>query len=70
VQLRRCPLPSGLVNSAAAVLEVDYDDAYKFCKDWFVSALDENLLIWRARNQNKHGDDLTNFKPWIELRQG
>ena len=25
---------------------------------------------WRARNQNKHGDDLANFKPWIELRQG
>jgi hypothetical protein len=56
------------VNSAASALEVDYDDAYKFCKTWFVSALDENLLIWRARNQNKHGDDLENFKPWVELR--
>jgi hypothetical protein len=44
------PLPAGLVNSAASALEVDYDDAYKFCKTWFVSALDENLLIWRARN--------------------
>ena len=63
------PLPAGLVNSAASVLEVDYEDAHKFCKTWFKSALDENLLIWRARNMNKHGDDLSNFKPWFDLRQ-
>ena len=63
------PLPAGLVNSAASALEVDYDAAYRFCKTWFVSALDENLLIWRARNQHKHGDDLKNFKPWVELRK-
>jgi hypothetical protein len=63
------PLPAGLVNSAASALEVDYGAAYRFCKTWFVSALDENLLIWRARNQNKHGDDLENLKPWVELRK-
>ena len=63
------PLPAGLVNSAADVLEVEYDDAYKFCTAWFKSALDENLLIWRARNLNKHGDGLSNFKPWFDLRE-
>jgi len=63
------PLPAGLVNSAASVLEVEYDDAHKFCKAWFKSALDENLLIWRARNLEKHGDDLSDYKPWFNLRQ-
>ena len=45
------------------------DDAHKFCKAWFKSALDENLLIWRARNLEKHGDDLSDYKPWFNLRQ-
>jgi hypothetical protein len=27
------PLPAGLVNSAASVLQVDYEDAHKFCKN-------------------------------------
>ena len=44
-------------------------DAHKFCKAWFKSALDENLLIWRARNLEKHGDDLSDYKPWFNLRQ-
>ena len=42
---------------------------HKFCITWFKSAVDENLLIWRARNMNKHGDDLSNFKQWFDLRQ-
>ena len=62
-------MPKSLVSSAADALEIDYDDAAKFCKKWFEISLDESILIWRARNFHKHGqanaDELT---PWQELR--
>ena len=63
------PLPACLVNSAVASLQVDYDEASRFCKKWFKSALDEGLMIWRARNLNKHGGNLQECIPYLELRR-
>jgi len=62
------PLPTGLVNSAAVTLDVEYDEAFRFCKKWFKSALDEGLMIWRARNLNKHNGNLEECIPYADLR--
>ena len=63
------PLPKSLVSSAADALEIDYDDAAKFCKKWFEISLDESILIWRARNFHKHGKhNADELIPWHELR--
>ena len=56
-----------LVNSAAAALETDFNTAKKFCVSWFKLALDEALLIWKARNLAKHGGDQTDLTPWHEM---
>ena len=62
------PLPSCLVNSAAATLNVEYDEAFRFCKKWFKSALDEGLMIWRARNLHKHNGNLESCISYADLR--
>ena len=62
-------LRAWLVNSAAASLKVNYDEASRFCKKWFKSALDEGLMIWRARNLNKHNGNLQECIPYLELRR-
>lgn len=62
------PLPSCLVNSAAATLNVEYDEAFRFCKKWFKSALDEGLMIWRARNLHKHNGNLEDCISYADLR--
>jgi hypothetical protein len=63
------PLPACLVNSASAILSVEYDDAFRFCKKWFKSALDEGLMIWRARNLNKHNGKLGECISYVDLRR-
>ena len=62
------PLPACLVNSAAASLKVDYEEAFRFCKKWFKSALDEGLMIWRARNLHKHNGNIQECIPYLDLR--
>ena len=34
---------------------------------WFKLSLDEGLLIWKARNQAKHGEDQDTQAPWHEM---
>ena len=51
------PLPVSLVDSAAVALDTDFNKAKKFCVQWFKLSLDEALLIWKARNQAKHGHE-------------
>ena len=61
------PLPASLVASAAAALDSDFKTAKKFCVSWFKLALDEALLIWKARNLAKHGGELPDQTPWHEM---
>ena len=57
------------MNPASAILSVEYDDAFRFCKKWFKSALDEGLMIWRARNLNKHNGKLDECISYVDLRR-
>ena len=57
----RCPA------GKEAYLIVDFNTAKKFCVSWFKLALDEALLIWKARNLAKHGGDQTDLIPWHEM---
>ena len=52
-----------------ASLNVDYEEAFKFCKKWFKSALDEGLMIWRARNLHKHNGNIKECIPYLDLRR-
>ena len=55
-------------NAAGLDAELYYDEAFRFCKKWFKSALDEGLMIWRARNLHKHNGNIQECTPYLDLR--
>ena len=48
-------------------MDTEFNKAKLFCVKWFKLSLDEALLIWKARNQAKHGHEPADLTPWHEI---